>query len=141
MKTRWPLVFVVLCLALGWAAQVPAVDVGNFTRVLNQVDLLKKGQGPALPAKVPSGVENQDLVRTHEQSMAVVTFMDDSNVTISPKSKVTIEDYMYDASKGQTKGAIKVFEGVIETVVPNTDKVQQMNIKIFTTTAVAGIRD
>jgi hypothetical protein len=131
----------VLCLALGWAVQVLAVDVGNFSRVLNQVDQVKKGQGSALPAKVPNGVENQDLVRTHEQSMAVVTFMDDSNVTISPKSKVTIEDYMYDASKGQTKGAVKVFEGVIETVIPNTDKVRQVNIQIYTTTAIAGIRD
>jgi hypothetical protein len=131
----------VMCLALGWAAQVLAVDVGNFTRVLNQVDQLKKGQGPALPAKVPNGVENQDMVHTQEKSMAVVTFMDDSNVTISPKSKVTIEDYMYDASKGQTKGAVKVFEGVIETVIPNTDKVRQVNIQIYTTTAIAGIRD
>jgi hypothetical protein len=141
MKTRWPLMLMVLLLALGWAVRVPAEDVGNFTRVLNQVDQLKKGQGPFLPAKVPNGVENQDLVRTQEKSMAVVTFIDDSNVTISPKSKVTIEDYMYDASKGQTKGAIKVFEGVIETVVPNTDKVQEINIQIYTTTAVAGIRD
>jgi hypothetical protein len=141
MKTRWTVVLLVLCLVLGGAAQVLAVDVGNFTRVLNQVDQMKKGQGPAMPAKVPNGVENQDMVRTQEQSMAVVTFVDDSNVTISPKSKVTIEDYMYDASKGQAKGTVKVFEGVIETVIPNTDKVRQVNLQIYTTTAIAGIRD
>jgi hypothetical protein len=141
MKTRWPLVLLVSLLALGWTTQVLALDVGNFTRVLNQVDQLKKGQGPALQAKVPNGVENQDVVHTQEQSMAVVKFIDDSNVTISPKSKVTIEDYMYDANKSQTKGTIKVFEGVIETVIPTSDKIKQTSIQIYTTTAIAGIRD
>jgi hypothetical protein len=141
MKTKWPLVLLVLLLTLGWATQVFAEDVGNFTCVLNQVDQLKKGKEPAVQAKVPNGVENQDLVRTKEQSMAVVQFIDDSNITISPKSKVTIEDYMYDANKGRTKGTIKVLEGVVETVIPTTEKLQQKNIQIFTTTAIAGIRD
>ncbi len=141
MKTRWPLVFLVLLLAVGWATQVLAEDVGNFTRVVNQVDQLKKGKEPAVPAKVPNGVENQDVVRTKEQSMAVVQFIDDSNITISPKSKVTIEDYMYDANKGRAKGTIKVLEGVVETVIPTTDKLQKKDIQILTTTAIAGIRD
>jgi len=140
MQTRWPLLLLVLLLALGWATQVLAEDVGNFTRVVNQVDQLKKGKEPAVPAKVPNGVQNQDVVRTREQSMAVVQFIDDSNITISPKSKVTIEDYMYDASKGRAKGTIKVLEGVVETVIPTTDKLQQKDIQIFTTTAIAGIR-
>jgi hypothetical protein len=141
MKTRCPLVLMVFLLILGWATQVLAEDVGNFTRVLNQVDQLKKGKEPAVQAKVPNGVENQDVVRTKEQSMAVVQFIDDSNITISPKSKVTIEDYMYDANKGRAKGTIKVLEGVVETVIPTTDKLQQKNIQILTTTAIAGIRD
>jgi hypothetical protein len=70
----------------------------------------------------------------------VVQFIDDSNLTISPKSQVTIEDYMYDADKGRVKGTIKVLEGVVETVIPTTDKLQQKDIQIFTTTAIAGIR-
>jgi hypothetical protein len=131
----------VLWLVLGLATQVPAEEVGNFSRVINEVDQLKQGKEPGFQAKVPNGVENQDGVRTKEQSMAVVQFIDDSNITISPKSKVTIEDYMYDADKGRSKGAIKVVEGVVETVIPSTDKLQQKDIQIFTTTAVAGIRD
>jgi hypothetical protein len=143
MHLRWlPVVVALLLLGtLPWVSQVLAEDVGNFTRVVNQVDQLKKGKEPAVQAKVPNGVENQDVVRTKEQSMAVVQFIDDSNITISPKSKVTIDDYMYDANKGQAKGTIKVLEGVVETVIPTTDKLQQKNIQIFTTTAIAGIRD
>jgi hypothetical protein len=140
MQTRWPLVLLVLLVALAWGTQVLAEDVGKFSRLVNQVDQLKKGKEPAVPAKVDNGVENQDVVRTREQSMAVVQFIDDTNVTISPKSKVIIEDYMYDANKGRAKGTIKVLEGVVETVIPTTDKLQQKDIQIFTTTAIAGIR-
>jgi len=139
MQTRWLLMLLVL-LAFGWGTQVLAEDVGKFSRVVNQVDQLKKGKEPALPAKVPNGVENQDVVRTKEQALAVVQFVDESNMTISPKSIVTIEDYMYDATKGQTKGTIKVLEGVVETVIPTTDKLQDKDIQIRTTTAIAGIR-
>jgi hypothetical protein len=132
-----------LMVALGLSVcAVPALaeDVGQFTRVVNEVDQLKQGKGPAKLAKVPGGVENQDLVQTKDKAMAVVQFVDDSTITISPKSKVTIEDYMYDANKGKSKGAIKILEGVVETVIPTTDKLQQKDIHIFTTTAIAGIR-
>ena len=140
MQKKWPVVLLVLLLACGWGTQVLAEDVGNFSRVVNEVDQLKKGTEPAVPAKVPNGLENQDVVRTKEKAMAVVQFQDESTMTITPKSKVTIEDYMYDATKGRAKGTIKILEGVVEAVVPTTDQLQQKDIQIRTTTAIAGIR-
>jgi hypothetical protein len=142
MQAKWPsLIFLVVALGFSlYAIMAQAEDVGQFTRVVNEVDQLKKGKGPPQLAKVPGGVENQDIVQTREQAMAVVQFVDDSTITISPKSKVTIEDYMYDASKGKTQGAIKILEGVVETVIPNKDNLQKKDINIYTTTAVAGIR-
>jgi hypothetical protein len=142
MRNQWSFVLVVLlALGLSWgAATVLAEDVGQFTRVVNQVDQMKKGKGLAVPAKVPGGVENQDQVNTKEKSMAVLQFVDESSMTISPKSKVTIEDYMYDAGNARSKGTIKIMEGVVESIIPTTDKLQQKNIQIRTTTAIAGIR-
>jgi mannose/fructose/N-acetylgalactosamine-specific phosphotransferase system component IIB len=142
MQTKWPAGLVVLMILgfLVWAAPVPAADVGQFNQVVNQVDHLRQGQAPPLPAKVQSGVANQDQVHTKEKSMAVVQFVDDSTMTISPKSRVTIEDYMYDAGKGQTQGTVKVFQGVVESVIPTTDRLQKKDLKILTTTAIAGIR-
>ena len=135
------LLLLVVALGLSWcAAPALAGDVGKFTRVVNQVEQSKRGKEPPKPAKVPMGIENQDLVETKQEAMAVVQFVDDSTITISPKSKVTIEDYMYDASKGKSKGAIKIVEGVVETIVPNKDNLQNKDIQIFTTTAIAGIR-
>lgn len=142
MQVRWPIVLVgsLLVSALAGVYPLLAEDVGKFSRVVNQVDQLKQGKQPALPAKVPNGVANQDQVLTKEQSMAVVQFIDDSTMTVSPKSNVTIEDYMYDADKGRSKGTIKVMQGVVETVIPTTERLQQKDIQIRTTTAIAGIR-
>ena len=142
MHGKHSLLFVALFLSglLAWATPVLSEDVGQFSRVVNQVDQLKQGKEPAIKAKVPGGVEVQDMVRTQEQSMAVVQFVDDSTMTISPKSKVTIEDYMYDAQNASNKGKIKILEGVVETIIPTTDKLQQKDIQIITTTAIAGIR-
>lgn len=134
---------IMLILALGislWVVPAMAEDVGQFTRVVNEVDQWKKGKPPPKLAKVRGEVENQDIVETKDRALAVVQFVDDSTITISPKSKITIEDYMYDAKKGKTKGAIKILEGVVETVIPNTDKLQKKDINIYTTTAIAGIR-
>jgi hypothetical protein len=142
MQPKRPLLLL-LVVALGLslcATTALAEDVGNFTRVVNEVEHLKQGKGPPKLAKVPEGVENQDLVETRNKAMAVVQFVDESTITISPKSKVTIEDYMYDASEGKSKGAIKIMEGVVETVIPNKGGVQNKDIHIYTTTAVAGIR-
>lgn len=142
MQAKRPVLFVLL---VAWvffwgAAPTLAEDVGQFTRVVNEVDHLIKGQEPVLQAKVPDAVETQDMVLTKEQSMAVVQFVDESTITISPKSKVTIEDYMYDPSKARNKGTIKIFKGVVEAIIPTTDKLKQKDIQIYTTTAIAGIR-
>lgn len=142
MQIKWPPLLALLLVSglLLWTVPALSEDVGKFTRVVNQVDQLKKGKEPAVSAKVPGGVENQDLVRTKERALAVVQFVDDSTMTISPKSKVTIEDYMYDAATARNKGTIKIFEGVVETIIPTTDRLRQKNIQIITTTAIAGIR-
>ena len=141
MKTTWPGKLAVL-VGLGlmwWATPILADDVGQFNQVVNQVEHLKQGKAPPLQAKVPDGVAIQDQVNTKEKSMAVVQFVDDSTMTISPKSKVTIEDYMFDAGKAQSKGTVKIIQGVLESVIP-TEKLQKKDIKIITTTAIAGIR-
>jgi hypothetical protein len=115
-----------------------AEDVGHFEQVINKVDHLKQSQEPAVPAKVPDGVANQDMVKTHEQSRAQLGFVDDTKMTIAPQTEMTIEDYMYDA-KNQRRVVTQVYKGVVETVVPNAVPKDQFTTK--TPTATAGIRD
>jgi hypothetical protein len=118
-----------------------AEEVGNFTRVQNRVDYQKGETGPVTPAKVKNPVEVKDSVKTHEVSRAQVTFRDSSMITIAPKSKVAIENYMFDPSKFERSAKINLTQGVMEVVVPTLEKQGKPDFIIKTSTATMGIRD
>ena len=65
------LLWLALCLLLPSAS--PAAVVGRLTKVEGEVDLLKKGQLPAVPLKQNDGVEPGDVIRTKSLSKAQLT--------------------------------------------------------------------
>jgi hypothetical protein len=116
-------------------------EVGHFSQVVNQVNHQKQGKGPEMPAKVKDGVENQDSVKTKAQSRAMMRFVDDTSMTVGPKTELTIENYMYDAKKGHRSGVVEIYQGVVETVAPKVTPTEKPNFTIRTPNATAGIRD
>ncbi len=133
------LVALTCCLAL-WPMMAQAEEVGHFAQVVNQVHYVKQGKGPALAAKVKDGVQNQDMVRTAEQSRAMMRFIDDTAMTVGPKTELTIEEYMYDASKGKRQAMVQLLSGVVETVAPRVFSGDKQDFILRTPTATAGIR-
>ena len=128
-----------LCLLL--PSEALAAVVGHITQVEGNVDLLKKGQLPATPAKLNDEVESGDILRTKSLSKAQITFVDDSVLTISPGSRIAIEKYMVDAAKGKRNAVLKLFSGVALVVVTKTFQSEQPNFVVKTHTAIMGIRD
>jgi len=126
----------VICLPI-WAT---AAEVGNFTHVEQRVDYQKGPTGPVTPAKVKEPVEVNDIIQTYDVSRAQVEFRDKTTITISPKSKVAIESYMFDESKFERTGKFDLIQGVMKVVVPVSEAGQKTNITIKTSTAVMGIR-
>jgi hypothetical protein len=120
-----------------WAS---AEEVGNFTQVVERVDYQKGPTGPVTPAKVKEPVEVSDVIQTYEVSRAQVEFRDKTTITISPKSKVAIDGYMFDASKFERTGKFDLIQGVIKVVVPVLKAGEKTNITIKTSTATMGIR-
>jgi len=117
-----------------------ALDVCEFTQVEGDVALLKVGKPPAIPAKVKLAAAEKDAVHTKVASRAQLRFIDASNLTISPKSEITIESYMYDASKAQRQAVTGISQGMMQVVVTNLQKMQEPDFIIKTPTAIMGIR-
>jgi len=117
-----------------WAS---AEEVGNFTEVLQKVDYQKGEISPPIPAKVQAPVEVKDIVNTYDFSRAQIQFRDKTTISIAPKSKVTIEDYMFDPSRFERNVTIDLIKGVMK-VVTGLESKGTFNIK--TTTAVMGIK-
>lgn len=120
--------------------QAQAEMVGRFTQVDGRVDLLKGGNLPATPVKVDDTVASKDIVRTKSLSKAQITFIDNSVLTISPESRIAIEEYVVDTVKGKRQAVLEIFQGLALAVVNKIFKTEEPDFVIKTHTAIMGVR-
>ncbi len=141
LKRNFILVSLLLTCLLAFGSQAAlAAPVGNFIQVEGNVDLLKGGKVPAIPAKAQGGVEVGDVVRTKSDSRAEIKFVDDSVLAIAPESGITIEEYMYDAAKSERKAVVGVLRGMVHTAVEKVNPTGEPDFIMKTHTAVLGVR-
>ena len=133
-------ILLVLALGLLLPTGAPAAVVGHITQMEGKVDLLKKGQLPATQVKLQDGLETGDVIRTKSLSRAQITFIDQSTLTIAPESRIAIETYMVDESKGKRNAVLKMFQGLALAVVSKIYQSEEPNFVVKTQTAIMGIR-
>jgi hypothetical protein len=126
-------------LVLGFT-QSQAEVVGRFTQVVGRVDLLKGGNLPATPVKVDATVEPKDVVRTKSLSKAQIKFIDNSTLTISPGSRIAIDEYMINPAQGKRRAVLKIFQGLALAVVNKIYNVKEPDFVVKTQTAIMGVR-
>jgi hypothetical protein len=132
----WTLMVIVLAIPVLTQAAV----VGRFTQVTGAVDVLKDGKIPGLPAKVQDGVEPGDVVRTKTNAKSQLTMVDDSIITMAPESRLALADYRYDAVRQERRAVVRIFRGLVQTVVKRIIKTEEPDFIIETHTAVVGVR-
>jgi hypothetical protein len=120
--------------------QSQAAVVGRFTQVEGRVDLLKGGNLPATPVTVNTTVEPQDVVRTKSLSKAQITFIDNSLLTISPRSRIAIAEYMIEPAQGKRRAVLEIFQGMALAVVNKIFNVKEPDFVVKTHTAIMGVR-
>jgi hypothetical protein len=142
LRSRTFLTVLICLLALGLALPSPAAGaaVARFTQVEGRVELLKGGQLPAIPVKSEDPAELGDVVRTKSLSKAQLTFVDNSVVTISPESRLAIEQYLFEPAKGKRNAVLQLFQGLAYLVVTKLQQVEAQDFVVKTHTAIMGIR-
>ena len=123
-----------------YLSAVQAGEVCHFTQVEGQVEVVKKGAPTPVVAKVQTGVAEGDTIQTKPMARAQLKFVDDSTITLAPDTQVTIESYMYDASKSKRQAVTKVTQGLVHAVVSQVQKVAEPDFLIKTPTAVMGVK-
>jgi hypothetical protein len=134
------LIIMAISLLLALPSASLAEVVGKLTRVEGRVELLKGGKLPAAAAKVQDGVEPGDVLRTKSLSRAQITFIDNTTVTISPESRIAINEYLFDPGKGKRSAVLELFQGLAQLVVTQVFKVREPDFLVKTQTAVMGVR-
>jgi hypothetical protein len=124
----------------GLPAGLWAAAVGSLVQVEGNVELLRAGKLPAIPAKVRDQLEAGDVIRTKSGARAQVRFVDDSVLTLAPGSMVAIEKFFYDGPKGLRQAVLNVFRGLAACVVSQLVQAEQPNFLMQTHTAALGVR-
>jgi hypothetical protein len=133
-------ILMVCAAMLTYATVAGAATVGRFTLVEGRVDLLKDGNLPALVVKVGDAVGSGDVVRTKSLSRAQITFIDNSTLTISPESRIAIEEFTFDAAQNKRSAVLKIFQGLALAVVNKIIKTEEPDFVVKTHTAIVGVR-
>ena len=126
MRRKIQLLVILLTLmafAIPMAAHASAV--GRFTLVRGEVDVLKGGKIPALPAKLQDGVEPGDVIRTKAGARAQLTMIDASILTVAPESRLAVADYPYNPARGERRAVVRLFRGLVHTVVNRIIKTEE----------------
>ncbi len=139
MSRLWHFLTAVL-LGLLMVAPSTAQEVGQVAEVIGGVDILKGGKLPATPVKVGDSISQGDIIRTKSSGKVQIHFADDSVLTISPDSRVAINEYVYNPDTNQRQAHLKIFHGLVHTLVNKIFKREAPDFTVETQTAVIGVR-
>jgi hypothetical protein len=140
MKLLHRMVCLMVISLLSIAPLYGAQDIGSVAEVTGGVDILRGGKLPAEPAKVGAKVAQGDIVRTKSGGKVQLHFKDDSVLTIAPDSRVALNEYVYEPENNKREASIKIFQGLVHTVVNKIMKKETPDFTVETLTAVIGVR-
>lgn len=127
------------------AALLPSIALaqvaGKLTKVSGTVDILRAGTTAATPVKVNEEVSIGDIVRTKSDGSAEITFIDNSVMTLGPRSRLGIEEYLYKSEENKRVASLKLHRGKMGFSIPKpVYAAEGSKFEMHTRTAVAGVR-
>jgi hypothetical protein len=109
--------------------------IGSAASISNQVEGVSRNIARTLSAG--GEVYSNELVRTGEQSTAQLVFLDNTNLSVGPKSSVTLDRFVYDPDHGTGTVVVRATRGIFRFV---TGSQPPQNYTIVTPIATIGVR-
>ncbi|WP_321470888.1 FecR family protein [Halarcobacter sp.] len=114
-------------------------SIGNISKIEGTIEI-KRGSS-ILNASLGQELEKKDLILTHENSMAVISLNDNTQLTVGKNSSLNIEDYYYDENDTtKSKAEFGFFKGAFKSVTGQIGKINPSKFKLKTKNATIGIR-
>jgi hypothetical protein len=109
--------------------------IGNASAITNQVEGVLRGSSRTLATG--SDVHANEIVRTADASVAQLVFLDNTNLSVGPKSSVTLDRFVYDPDHNTGKVVVRATRGVFRFV---TGSQPPQDYTIETPIATIGVR-
>ena len=123
----------ITCLLMAGSAWA---EIGSVTEASGTA-IIKRGKDTIQVAK-GTLIETNDKVETKNGKVKIV-FKDNTNVTVTESSSLTIDDFVYDPKSGGGKLGLKATAGTVRYVSGSIAK-DPKNVKINTPTAAIAVR-
>jgi hypothetical protein len=128
---RLALVPVALALAIGAFPAAAATNIGVAAAVKNDV----QGGGGALG--VGGKVFQNEVVTTGAESLAQLMFLDETTLSVGPKSQITLDKFVFNPSKGAGSVIFSATKGAFRFITGSQDP---RHYEIKTPVATIGVR-
>ncbi len=135
MRCGWVLVAASLLLQTAVSRAAEEGSIGSASAVKNRVEGTVRGQTRALSSG--SSVYSNESVRTGQDSIAELGFVDSTKLSVGPTSEVRLDKFVYDPNKGSGAVALKATRGSLRFVTGVQD---HDSYSIKTPYATLGVR-
>jgi outer membrane immunogenic protein len=136
-----PRILIELAIALGALSAVSPIPswaetkIGAASSASNQVTGTVGSESRPLAAG--SDVFQDELVRTGDASVAQLVFLDDTNLSVGPKSQVKLDRFVYNADRNAGTVVVRASQGIFRFV---TGSQPSQNYTVETPLATIGVR-
>ena len=94
-------------------------SIGSAARVQNTVSGVVGGKAQVLSDG--TSVYASELVKTEADSLAKLTFLDQTNLSVGPSSQVKLDKFVFDLNKSASAVAVSMSTGAFRFVTGNSD--------------------
>ena len=129
---------IALLLLITGVNAAPVGDIGNIIELSGSNGVKRKG-GVEIGGSLDMGILFEDTLETAQGRMKV-SFLDETNLSLTEHSEVTIDEYIFDPDPSKSKLALSFVQGTARFATGRLGLVAKENIVIRTPTATIGVR-
>ena len=118
---------------------VAYAEVGSITELRGIGEVLRQGSDNLLEAELQLDIASMDNIRTGNGRLAV-TFVDDSVVTLTERSSIVIDEYIFDPDPSKSHLALNMTSGTARFLTGALGRIKKDNVSIRTPVAPIALR-
>jgi hypothetical protein len=127
---KWLLIF------LSLAANA---EVGSISELRGIGEVIRQGSDDSLEAELQLGIASMDNIRTGNGRLSV-RFLDDSVVTLTERSSIVIDEYVFDPDPSKSRLTLNMASGTARFLTGALNRISRENVSIVTPVATIAIR-
>ena len=127
---KWLLIFLPI---------VANAQVGSISELRGIGEVLRQDSEDSLEAELELSIDSMDNVRTGNGRLSV-TFLDDSTVSLTERSSIVIDDFVFDPDPSRSRLALNMASCTARFLTGALGRINRENINIRTPVATIAIR-